>query len=188
MFYFEANLMESQENKGLLRHVKVVDGTGAAIGTVNQGAIVAVNGLAKNTPYGADFKNYSVLEVTAPKAVTDRILIVDADEVNTTKVGGNIYKFIPTNYGITADGNKPLRARVPKIDDILTFSDENFESTPTVGKFAVTTANKFTLTPTADLAVALPDGGFAVVIEDSYIATTGAEASFTKFVCRVVQL
>ena len=187
MFYFEANRMESQDNKGLLRHLKIVDGDGNAVSEVKPGSLVTITGLATNDIYGT-IKNLSTYTATAPAALTDVIVIVDPDEVPATKVDGNIYKFIPLNYGISADGNKPLRGRVVKVDDIFTFSDENFVSAPTVGQFATATAGKHTYTPAADLSVALPTGGFAVKIEEAYNATTGAEMGFLKYVCRVVQI
>lgn len=191
MFYFEANLMESQENKGLLRHVKVVDSLGDAVSEVKPGYLVTVKGLATNSVYGTSIKNQSVFEVTAPTTLKDRLLIVDLDDVPTTKIGGNTFKFLPLNYGISTDGDKPVRARVLEVDDIFTVSDENFVTAPTTQKYAIATKDSFKFTAVADdtaLATALPDGGFYAKIEEIYDATTGAESGFKKIVCRVVSI
>ena len=160
---FFASLMESQFNGAALRSVRYrANGVDADI---HDGALVTLGDLAVSKLYGKiygeEIKDYNVYVATAPAKDTDKIVIVDLDEVSQGVIAGNVYK-----EGIKLDGLRclagyPARARVPHAGDTYFVSGDCFAAEPTVGKYATATVGDTHYTPVEEAA----EGKFCVKIQ-----------------------
>lgn len=160
---FFASLMESQFNGAALRSARYqVNGVDADI---HDGALVTLGDLAVSklygNVYGAEIKDYNVYLATAPAKDTDKIVLVDLDEISQGVIAGNVYK-----EGIKLDGLRclagyPARVRVPHSGDTYFVSGDCFVSEPTVGQYATATVGDTHYTPAAEAA----EGKFCVKIQ-----------------------
>lgn len=188
MKYFEKIMMHSEYDKGLIQNVQVVDDEGNFLES-EAGDFVTITGLAVDDEltslYGKEIKNYNGYEVTAPAALTDRVLVMDAAVVASLKdTGGNIYRVGNQVYGNKLPAGRMGRARVLDLHDTFWLGEENFATKPVVGEFAALTVEGLKLTPAATAAAT----GFVVKIEATKNKTTGADAGFPVYAVRVIQL
>lgn len=127
-------------------------------GEVDDGAFVTLKGLADDTTY-AGMKDWNVKMATAPAAVTDKVVVIDLDSVSEGVIAGNTYKIGSKLVDLKASAGFPVRYRVPQAGDMFWLGAGNFTSLPTIGQYAVLTANDTRLTPasasTANFCVAI---------------------------------
>lgn len=152
---------------------------------VKDGALVVLGDLAADTTYVAngDFE-YDVYEAAAPVAATDEVVIVDYAGISGGDIYDNYYKIGVKLFGLEAPAGEIVRVRRLHLHDKFWLGEANFESAPTVGKFAAAKAGSMLHEP----AAALPVSGYAIkILKEDYL-TTGMESNGKKYLCEVVQL
>lgn len=147
---FYVGLMHSQDVRADLRSIKYqVAGVDA---NVKDGALVTLGELANNAAYGVNAKDYNTYLAKAPAQDTDEIFIVDLSEVSQGLIAGNNYKIGIKQVGLECLAGYPARVRMPHKHDMCWFSGDCFNADPTVGQYAVPTANSTLMTPQAAVA------------------------------------
>lgn len=184
---FYKALMASEDVKSYLGSTKFQDAAGE-YADIHDGALVVLGDLAINNAYGADVKDDNVYLSKAPTADTDPVVIVDISEVSQGIIAGNNYKIGIKAVGLKQMAGFPARYRVPMKHDRFWISGDNFVSDPTIGKFAIPTANDTKLTPSEEDASATK---FCVKIIDKRDFTVGnglagAGRTGNLYLCKVL--
>lgn len=153
---------------------------------ITDGALVTLGNLAPNAPYNIgdvdDAVDYNVFLSAPPTAATDPVVIVDISNVSNGVIAGNNYKIGIKLVGLTVEAGYPVRYRVPVKGDLYWVSDGCFASTPTVGQFAIPTANGTKHTPAASNP---EDGSYCVKILTKKGFTSGSSNIGTMYLCQV---
>lgn len=149
---------------------------------VEDGALVVVGDLDASTVYAGN-KDMNVFEIKAPAADTDEIAIVDIADVSKGDVRGESWRVGIRTDGLVGEAGQPVRVRLLKKYDRFWISDDAFASAPTVGQFAVATANSTKFTPAAADASATK---FCVKIEMSKDFILGQTVAGKMYYCRVL--
>lgn len=144
---FFHGLMASDSVKSDIRSIKFQEGSQYA--EIHDGALVVLGELAPNPVYGANAKDYNVYLAKAPEKDTDKVVIVDLAEVSQGIIAGNTYKMGSKLVGLKLGAGYPGRVRRLHEGDMFWVSGDCFVSDPTVGQFAVPTANDTKFTPAA---------------------------------------
>lgn len=151
------------------------------------GALVVCGNLAPNTTYdpaGLAGVEYDTYVAAAPAAATDEVVIVDYAGISEGPIGGNTYKMGNKLYGLKVPVGTIARARRLALHDKYWIGEGNFDTTPTVGQYAIAEAGEFT----HKAAASLPGSGFAVKILVEEDLTTGMKSNGSIYLVEVVQL
>jgi hypothetical protein len=150
------------------------------------GYFVKVTGLADNTIYAASgIKDLNKLIVTTPATpTTDKgIFVLDPVKVSEGTINGNVYREGVKTIGLSVNAGEPTAMReLVALHEQFLLGADNFQSAPTVGQYAVLTANDPDLTP----ASSIPATGFTVAIDGATNVTQGLTA-ISVYLCRIVQ-
>ena len=158
--------------------------SGRASAALDNGAFVVVGDYITGTVYDATAKDQNVHTLTVPAAVTDKVAVVDFDDISQGTISGNVYKIGVKLYDLTVPANTNTRVRVLDIGDKFYLGDGNFVSAPTAGQYAALTASDTRLTP----AATQPVSGFAVKILAVEGLTTGTRENGKRVYVEVVAL
>lgn len=162
---------------------------------VDDGAVVTLGDFVNDPIYtniytaanGSELKiaDINVREATYPGANTALgVCFVDIAEVPTAIGGKNTYRLGSATIGLKADAGVVVRARKVRTDDVFMVGDENFASAPTVGQYAILTANDTRLTPDSDGEGAT---GAAFKVIEKRTITQGVEGNATGYVLLCVR-
>ena len=135
---------------------------------VADGACVVVGDLEDHDTY-KNMKDINARKITAPKAQTDKVSIVDYVGVSQANVMGVTYRIGDKTAGLGALAGERVRVRDLKSIDEFWLSTGCFKGTPEAGKYAVPTAND-TLWSVVDSPV---EGAVNLKIETSKTLITG---------------
>lgn len=158
--------------------------------TINSGDFLIVKGLLNNEVleyFGQETKDFNKFEMRLPvtaDVTAENITVYVADPVNVSsgEIMGVTYREGVKTLGVTVPADEPSSLRKLVADDMFYLGEDNFVSTPTVGKFAVLTNNDARLTP----AAADSASGLCIAIEDSKPFVEGIDVTATGYLCRVV--
>lgn len=182
--------MASNFHKGLMMSevvpTKLVTGVFQASGAdaaVEDGALVVIGGLRSHDTYDST-TDLNTHNITAPTALTNRVAVVDYVGVPSGTIGGNLYRDGYKTFGLTVPAGTATRTRILELDDTGFWATGNFVAAPTVGQYAVLTANSVKLTA----AASKPATGFCVRVDASKPVTEGTVNTETEYFCTVVQL
>lgn len=148
---------------------------------VADGACVVVGDLEDHDTY-KNMKDINARKITAPKAQTDKVSIVDYVGVSQGEIMGVLYREGSKTAGLGAVAGERVRVRDLKPIDEFWLSTGCFSGTPEVGKYAVPTAND-TLWTVVDAPV---EGAVNLKIETTKTLITGmVNDSDMLFYCTV---
>ena len=136
---FSKSLMASEDIQSLMYTGVFFDGSDTEAECHN-GALVVKGGIMDHSVYEG-MKDPNVRKITAPKAQTDEVHVVDYVDVSSGDIAGVRYRDGIKTFGLVAPAGKEVRVRIPMKHDTGYFAAENFVGTPAAGKFAVPTAN-----------------------------------------------
>lgn len=114
----------------------------------HNGALVVQGAMEDHSVFDG-LKDPNVYKITAPAADTDEIHVVDYVDVSHGEIMGVMHREGIKTYGISAPAGADIRVRIPKKHDKGYFAEENFATPPTVGQYAVPTADSTLWTPSA---------------------------------------
>lgn len=186
-FIQKVNMASETVNSYMRSGILTAEDTPTAI---NSGDFLIVKGLMNNEVleyFGQETKDFNKFEMRLPATAdvtAENITVYVADPVNVSSgdIMGVTYREGVKTLGVTVPANEPSSLRKLVADDMFYLGEDNFVSTPTVGKFAVLTNNDARLTPaTADSAT-----GLCIAIEDSKPFVEGIDVTATGYLCRVV--
>lgn len=135
---------------------------------VADGACVVVGDLEDHDTY-KNMKDINARKITAPKAQTDKVSIVDYVGVPKANANGVVYYIGEKLAGLGAEAGEKVRVRDLKTIDEFWLSTGCFKGTPEVGKYAVPTAGD-TLWTVVDAPV---EGAVNLKIETTKNLITG---------------
>ena len=117
----------------------------------DDGAIVTLGKLCADSTYAGmvDYNCKYAYAPTSDEVALDDLWVVDIAEVGAGVIAGNTYRIGEKLVDLKVEAGYPSRVRKLKKGDMFWFGAGCFETTPTVGQFAILTANKVTLTPNA---------------------------------------
>ena len=155
---------------------------------IPDGALVALGDLAVDDTYIATGKEYDTYVAAAPVAATTEVVIADYAGIEEYSESGytpnNIIKQGIKLYGLQIPAGTIYRVRRLALHDKFWLGEDNFASAPTVGKFAIATANSVLHTP----ANSAPQQGYAIKILVEEDLTTGMKSNGKIYLCEVVKL
>lgn len=178
MKIFQKSLMASEDVKSLLVSGKYLKDETAA--EIHDGAVVAIGDLMDNVAYTGR-KDHNIRKIAAPAATTDEIGFVDLAEISQGEIMGNVYKMGYKTAGLTAPAGTPVRVRKVVDGDMFFLGEENFDTIPAIGQYAIVAADATTLTVTDDIS---SYEGIYVKIEDIEALTQGTVATDKVYLCR----
>ena len=117
----------------------------------DDGAFVTLGKLCADSTY-AGMVDYNCKYAYAPTSDEVRLdgrWVGDIAEVGAGVIAGNTYRIGEKLVDLKVEAGYPSRVRKLKKGDMFWIGAGCFETTPTVGQFAILTANKVTLTPNA---------------------------------------
>ena len=117
----------------------------------DDGAFVTLGKLCADSTYSG-MVDYNCKYAYAPasdEVALDDLWVVDIAEVGAGVIAGNTYRIGDKLVDLKVEAGYPSRVRKLKKGDMFWIGAGCFETTPTVGQFAILTANKVTLTPNA---------------------------------------
>lgn len=144
---FTKSLMMSEDVQSMLYTGRFYDGEGNPAECHN-GALVVKGAMEDHSVY-AGVKDPNVYKITAPAADTDEVHVVDYVDVSHGDIMDVRYREGIKTFGISAPAGADIRVRIPAKHDTGYFAEDNFVSAPTVGQYAVPTANGTLWTPVA---------------------------------------
>lgn len=179
---FTKGLMTSELVQSYAQTGKFCTGSdeAAEYGVITDGEFVVRGSLADDATYEGE-KDYNVHKVFYPAAETvkmDELWVADCADIPSGVIGGNIYRMGVKLTDLQTEAGRTVRIR--KLDpgvDCFWLGEGNFESKPTVGKYAKLTANKGTLTP----ADAITEGQANFRIAASRPLVLGTTAYSTEY-------
>ena len=117
----------------------------------DDGAFVTLGKLCADSTYAGmvDYNCKYAYAPTSDEVALDDLWVVDIAEVGAGVIAGNTYRIGEKLVDLKVEAGYPSRVRKLKKGDMFWFGAGCFETTPTVGQFAILTANKVTLTPNA---------------------------------------
>lgn len=150
---------------------------------IMDGAIVALGDLAEDSAYSNQLE-YDVYKMAAPSAPTDEIALVDYAGIQEGTIAGNQYKVGIKLYNLTVPAGTITRIRRPYLHDKFWLGESNFDTKPTVGKYATAAASAFT----HKAVDSLPESGYAVKILAEEDLTVGMRSEGKIYLVEVVKL
>ena len=117
----------------------------------DDGAFVTLGKLCADSTYAGmvDYNCKYAYAPTSDAVALDDLWVVDIAEVGAGVIAGNTYRIGDKLVDLKVEAGYPSRVRKLKKGDMFWIGAGCFETTPTVGQFAILTANKVTLTPNA---------------------------------------
>lgn len=179
MKIFQKNLMASEDVQSFLGTGVFYNGDETA--EIHDGAAVVVGDIEAHSVY-ANMKDVNVRKITAPKAATDVVAIVDYVNRSEGDIMGNTYREGIQTAGLVAPAGKQVRYRILAKGDSFYLGTDNFAGAPEVGKYAIPTAND-TVWTINDVATT---EGVCLKIETTKPLTEGAVNTDTLYFCTVV--
>ena len=146
MKLFQKVLMASEDVQSLVRPGKFYADENPI--ECHDGAFVTMGAFVDHEVY-TGMKDLNTRKMEAPKADTDRVVVVDYVGVSHADVMGVNYRIGDKTAGVPAPAGEVIRTRTLIADDMFWLGADNFVSKPTVGQFAIPTASDTRLTPTA---------------------------------------
>lgn len=174
--FFRAGKMASNILDSLL-----VNGKSDA--SVIDGAIVVLGDLEQDSDYPGDCE-YDTYEMHAPLAPTDDVAIVDYAGIGEGAIAGGSYKLGDKLVGLEVPAGVPTRVRRIRLHDKFWLGEGNFESSPTIGGYAVVEKGSY-LHKSTD---SLPKNGYAIKIISAEDMAVGMSSFGKKYLCEVVHL
>ena len=167
-----------------LANAKVYNGSNAAIAVYN-GSLVALGDLLADDTYDANGKEYDCYKAVAPSGDNPtNLAIVDfAGIQELADAEGNGYYMGINLYNLQVPAGKLTRVRRLALHDKFWLADGNFDTTPTVGQYAIGEASAFTHKAAAALGT-----GYGVKILDKKAIVTGMKDNGYMYLVEVVQL
>jgi hypothetical protein len=150
---------------------------------VHDGALVVLGAVQDHSTY-TGLKDPNVRKITAPTADTASVAIVDFVGVNQTDANGVAYRVGEKTFGLTCPADRQTRVRRLAKGDTFWLADGNFASAPTVGEYAIPTANSTLLTPSSTLVTTK----FCVKVEFKQAVTQGNVNTGYQYFCTVETL
>lgn len=179
--YFYKHLMTSEFDGSKLIKGRFYDENGTA--EVHDGAVVTIGDLETHSIY-TGLKDLDVRKIMAPKAVTDKVAIVDLVNVSEGDIMGNRYREGIKTVGLTVEAGGVVRVRKLEEGDSFYLASGNFIGDVAEGKFAMPTANDTLFT----IAEEATEGATALKVEVALPLTEGTVNTDTKYLCTVTQL
>ena len=152
---------------------------------VKDGSLVVLGDLADDLTYkAAGDIEYDLYEAEAPKAVTDKVAILDYAGVDGGEINENYYKMGYKLFNLEIPANEPCRARLLHLHDRFWLGEDNFEAKPTVGQFAELKANSFKHDPKASHTA----GQYGVKILKEQDLNAGMQLKGKMYLVEVIDL
>lgn len=146
---FFASLMASEDVQSLI--YRGVFYTGESKAEVHDGALVVQGAMQDHDVY-TGLKDPNSYAITAPTAATDPVHVVDYVDVSHGDIMGVNYREGVKTFGLTCPAGVGTRVRIPRKYDSAYFADGNFATAPSVGQYAIPTANSTLWTPASEAA------------------------------------
>ena len=154
-----------------------------ALAEIHDGALVVIGDLEDHAIY-SNIKDLDTHKITMPKAVTDKVAIVDLVNVSEGKIQGELYREGIKTVGLTVSAGIPVRVRRLVEGDKFYLATGYFSSDVTGGKSAIPTANSTLWTPASELTANAC--GIKILMEQPLVE--GAVNTDTKYFCMVEQV
>lgn len=154
-----------------------------ALAEIHDGALVVIGDLEDHAIY-SNIKDLDTHKITMPKAVTDKVAIVDLVNVSEGKIQGELYREGIKTVGLTVSAGIPVRVRRLVEGDKFYLATGNFTSDVTVGEYAIPTADSTLWTPASELTANAC--GIKILMEQPLVE--GAVNTDTKYFCMVEQV
>ena len=154
-----------------------------AVAEIHDGALVVIGDLEDHAVY-ANIKDLDTHKITKPKAITDKVAIVDLVNVSEGNIQGELYREGFKTAGLTVSAGIPVRVRRLVEGDKFYLASGNFTGEVTVGKYAIPTANSTLWTPASELT----KNACGIKILMAQPLVEGAVNTDTKYFCMVEQV
>lgn len=170
--FFDVGLMHCEDVQSEVRSGKFVDAGEYA--DVEDGAIVNIGALCKDTVYGGAAVDYNCREIEAPASVkVEDVWLVDIDERMFVDAGmGEIFRIGGRTYNLIQKAGFPVRIRKAVKGDIFWLGEGAFDAAPNAGDDVKAVAGQLTYAAGAPAA-----GEFGLHIEAVEPLTLGARAA-----------
>lgn len=180
--YFWKYVMDSEDSLTKLVSGKFVDEEGEEQ-SIHDGALVVIGDLCDHSVY-SNIKDLDLHKITTPAADTDKVAIVDIVTVANGDIAGQNYREGINTVGLEAPAGLPVRVRRLSVGDKFFLASGNFASDPTIGEYAIPTADSTLFTPATSVAA----GKTTIKILDSMPLVEGTVDTDTKYFCMVEQI
>lgn len=173
-FTMKSGKMASNVLDSMLANAKAAE-------AIKDGSLVKLGDLVKDDVYGdADYDTY-----TAEKpAAGEEVVIADYAGISEGAIAGNDYKLGVKLHDLMIPAGTVFRVRRLALHDKFWLGQDNFDTAPTVGKFATAEAGKYD----HKVAGENPATGYVVKIIAEKGMTVGMKADGKLFLCEVVHL
>ena len=173
-FTMKSGKMASNVLDSMLANAKAAE-------AIKDGSLVKLGDLVKDDVYGdADYDTY-----TAEKpAAGEEVVIADYAGISEGAIAGNDYKLGVKLHDLMIPAGTVFRVRRLALHDKFWLGQDNFDTVPTVGKFATAEAGKYD----HKVAGEKPATGYVVKIIAEKGMTVGMKADGKLFLCEVIHL
>ena len=173
-FTMKSGKMASNVLDSMLANAKAAE-------AIKDGSLVKLGDLIEDDVYGdADYDTYAA----AKPADGEEVVIADYAGISEGAIAGNEYKLGVKLHDLMIPAGAIFRVRRLALHDKFWLGQDNFDTVPTVGKFAVAEAGKYE----HKVAAEKPATGYAVKIIAEKGMTVGMKADGKLFLCEVVHL
>lgn len=173
-FTMKSGKMASNALDSMLANAKAAE-------AIKDGSLVKLGDLIEDDVYGdADYDTYKAEK----PADGEEVVIADYASISEGTIAGNDYKLGVKLYDLMIPAGTIFRVRRLALHDKFWLGQDNFDTVPTVGKYATAEVGKYE----HKVAEEKPATGYAVKIIAEKGMTVGMKADGKLFLCEVVHL
>ena len=173
-FTMKSGKMASNVLDSMLANAKATE-------AIKDGSLVKLGDLVKDDVYGdADYDTYKAEK----PADGEEVVIADYAGISEGAIAGNEYKLGVKLHDLMIPAGAIFRVRRLALHDKFWLGQDNFDTIPTVGKFATAETGKYEHKVAAEKPVA----GYGVKIIAEKGMAAGMKADGKLFLCEVVHL
>ena len=173
-FTMKSGKMASNVLDSMLANAKATE-------AIRDGSLVKLGDLIEDDVYGdADYDTYKAEK----PADGEEVVIADYAGISEGAIAGNEYKLGVKLHDLMIPAGAIFRVRRLALHDKFWLGQDNFDTIPTVGKFATAETGKYEHKVAAEKPVA----GYGVKIIAEKGMTAGMKADGKLFLCEVIHL
>ncbi len=173
-FAFKSGKMASNVLDSMLANAKASE-------AIKDGSLIKLGDLVTDEVYGdAEYDTYKAEK----PAAGEEVVIADYAGISEGAIAGNEYKLGVKLHDLMIPAGEIFRVRRLALHDKFWLGADNFDTVPTVGKYAAAEAGKYE----HKIADEKPASGYAIKIIAEKGMTVGMKANGNIFLCEVVSL